>query len=203
MAATQAEVGAMESAMEFTMSQMQKAFGAVLTETRKFKQALKVFDGMGELPVPISKNKTAKFADLLKDIGVKYHKNGHIDVDSVKKAWGVNTDDGYMAVYRNVIGYESSKENDDPRKVYVWNEEKKAFLGVSVMKKVAVEKWNAQLILRGLLQTAFVEKFEKSAKESVEKWEQFDGDLYVFDKVQNKNGVNNKAKKIRKTQVEF
>lgn len=203
MANAQAEVGAMESAMEFTMAQMQKAFGNVLNETRKFKQALRVFDGMGALEVPISKSKTAKFADILASIGVDY-KGGRINAESVKNAWAVSTEDGYMAVYKNVIGYESGvAENEKPRKVYTWSEEKSEYIGVAVLKKVAVEKWTAQLILRGLLQTAFVEKFEKKSEESIKAWNEFDGELVVFDKVQNKNGVNNKAKKIRKTQVEF
>ena len=48
MAQTQAQMGATESAMELTFAAMNKAFGSVFQETMKFKQALRIFDGMPE-----------------------------------------------------------------------------------------------------------------------------------------------------------
>ena len=188
--------------LDLSFTAMNKALGAVFTETMKFKQAIRVFDGMGSLMVPISDKKKMKFADILGQVGVEY-KAGRIDVESLKSAWKVFTVDGYMAIYRGVPGYEATEGDEKGRKVYTWDEKKSQYMGVSVQKIVAVEKWNARLILTGILQAAFTEKFEKQAKESLEAWDKFEGELYVFDKVTNKDGVNNKAKVIRKSQVEF
>ena len=200
----QVEMGAMESVENavLSFSAMNKAFGAVFGETMKFKQALRVFDGMATLKVPISKTKTMRFDEILRTIGVEY-KSGRLDAKSVMAAWNIKTEDGYMAIYKNVIGYESAYSEEKPRKVYTWSEERKEYVGVSVVKVVAVEKWNARTILRGLLQTAHRARFEKAQEDSLKAWKEFDGDLFVFDKVQDKGGVHNKAKKIRKTQVEF
>ena len=203
MAKTQAEMGAMESKMELSFAAMNKAFGAVFTETMKFKQALRIFDGMAALKVPVSKTKTMRFDEILRMVGVEY-KAGRIDANSLMTAWKVRTEDNYMAIYKNVAGMEAVEGDEQkPRKVYTWNEEKKDHMAVSVMKVVPVEKWNARLILRGLLQTAFTEKFEKLAKESQEAWDNYEGELYVFDKLQDKGSVTNKKHIIRKTQVVF
>lgn len=203
MAKTQAEVGATESAMELTFAAMNKAFGSVFQETMKFKQALRIFDGMAALKVPVSKTKSMRFDEILRMVGVEY-KSGRIDANSVMAAWKVRTEDNYMAIYKNVAGMEDVEgEEQKPRKVYTWNEEKKDHMAVSVVKIVAVEKWNARLILRGLLQTAFTERYEKLAKDSQEAWEKYEGELYVFDKLQDKGSVTNKKKVIRKTQVVF
>lgn len=203
MAQTQAQMGATESVMELTFAAMNKAFGSVFQETMKFKQALRIFDGMAALKVPVSKTKTMRFDEILGMIGVEY-KAGRISADSVMEAWKVRTEDNYMAIYKNVAGMEAVEGDEQkPRKVYTWNEEKKDHMAVSVMKIVPVEKWNARLILRGLLQTAFTEKFEKLAKESQEAWDNYEGELYVFDKLQDKGSVTNKKHIIRKTQVVF
>ena len=202
MANNQAEMVAVESAVELGYTAMNKAFGAVFTETRKFKQALRVFDGMGSFKVPISKTKTKRFDEILTMCGIEY-KAGRINQESVQKMWGVRTDDNYMAIYKNVPGYEAVEGDEKPRKVYTWSEEKKDHVGVTIIKMVAVEKWDARTILRGILQTYHKARFEKLAKDSLEAWEKFDGELYVFDKVQNKDSVTNKRKAIRKNQVEF
>ena len=188
--------------LNLSFSAMNKAFGAVFTETMKFKQALRVFDGMGPLKVPITEKKSMKFSDILAQVGVEY-KAGRIVQESLQKAWKVFTEDGYMAIYRGVPGYEATEGDEKGRKVYTWDEKDGKYIGVSVTKVVAVEKWNARLILTGILQAAFTKKYEDQAKESIEAWEKFEGELYVFDKVQNKDGINNKAMTIRKAQVEF
>lgn len=196
----ESNVPAISTDLSFTA--FSKALGAVFTETMKFKQALRVFDGMGSLMVPISDKKKMKFSEILGQVGVEY-KAGRINVESLKSAWKVFTEDGYMAIYRNVAGYEATEGDEKGRKVYTWDEKKSQHMGVSVVKIVAVEKWNARLILTGILQAAFTKKYEDLAKESIEAWDKFEGELYVFDKTQDKNGVNNKAKAIRKNQVEF
>lgn len=188
--------------VELSFTAMSKALGAVFTETMKFKQALRVFDGMGSLKVPVSDKKSMKFADILSQVGVEF-KAGRINPESLKNAWKVFTEDGYMAIYRGVPGYEATEGDEKGRKVYTWDEKKGQYMGVSVTKIVAVEKWNARLILTGILQAAFTQKYEKMASDSIEAWDKFEGELYVFDKVQDKNGVNNKAMTIRKSQVEF
>ena len=188
--------------LDLSFSAMSKAFGAVFTETMKFKQAIRIFDGMASLKVPITEKKSMKFGDILAKVGVEY-KAGRINQESLQKAWKVFTEDGYMAIYRSVAGYEATEGDEKGRKVYTWDEKKNQYLGVSVTKIVAVEKWNARLILTGILQAAFTKKYEDQAKESIDAWEKFEGELFVFDKVQNKDGVNNKAKAIRKAQVEF
>ena len=205
MAAAQAEMGNNESAMELSFSAMNKAFGAVFTETMKFKQALRVFDGMGGLSVPVSKTKTMKFSEILAMCNVVY-KGGRIDPKSVMEMWGIRTEDNYMAIYKNVAGVEAHNPNDTenkPRRVYTWDDEKKEWVGISKVGIVPVEKWNARTILRGILQTAFIGKYQKLAKESEEAWQLFDGPLYVFDKVQDKDGVTNRKKSIAKTRVVF
>jgi hypothetical protein len=128
--------------LDLSFTAMNKALGAVFTETMKFKQALRVFDGMGSLMVPISDKKKMKFSDILGQVGVEY-KAGRIDVESLKPAWKVFTEDGYMAIYRGVPGYEATEGDEKGRKVYTWDEKKSQYMGVSVQKIVAVEKWNA------------------------------------------------------------
>lgn len=195
-------INATATSLDLSFSAMNKAFGAVFTETMKFKQALRVFDGMASLKVPISEKKSMKFGDILAQVGVEY-KAGRINQESLKNAWRVFTEDGYMAIYKGVAGYEATEGDEKGRKVYVWDDKKKQYVGVSVMKVVAVEKWNARLILTGILQAAFTEKYEKMAKESIDAWEKFEGELFVFDKTQDKGGITNKAMTIRKSQVEF
>lgn len=205
MATAQAEVGAMESAMELSFSALNKAFGAVFQETMKFKQALRVFDGMGGLNVPVSKSKTMKFADILAMCRVVY-KAGKIDPKSVMEMWGIRTEDNYMAIYKNIAGVEAHNPNDTenkPRRVYTFDEEKKEWVGISKVGIVAVEKWNARTILRGILQTAFLAKYQKLAAESEAAWAAFEGPLYVFDKVQDKDGVTNRKMAISKSRVVF
>ncbi len=187
---------------ELSFSAMQKALGAVFTETCKFKQAARVFDGMGAFVVPVGKDKTMRFDALLATIGVQF-KGGRLDTESLKSAWRVLTQDGYMALYKEVPGYEMVEGDEKGRKVYTWNEEKKEYVGVSVMRIVAVDKWNAQLILKGILQSAFTERYIKLAYDSEQAWQEFNGELYVFDKVQDKDGITNKRKVIRKDKVEF
>ena len=201
----QNENSALSVNFELSFTAMKKALGAVFTETCKFKQALRVFDGMGAFIVPIGKDKTMRLDALVGTIGIQF-KGGRIDAESVKNAWRVMTADGYMALYKGVAGYEAVEgdgSEQKPRKVYTWDEQKKEYVGVSVMRIVAVEKWNAQLILQGILQSAFTDRYIKEAEESQKAWDDFEGELYVFDKVQNKDGITNKRKSIRKTQVEF
>lgn len=193
---------AVSVSFELSFTAMKKALGAVFTETCKFKQALRVFDGMGAFIVPIGKDKTMRLDALLATIGIKFV-GGRLDQESVKAAWRVMTADGYMALYKDVPGYEMTEGDDKGRKVYTWDEKKNEYVGVSVMRIVAVEKWNAQLVLSGILQSAFTERYIKEAEESEQAWKDFNGDLYVFDKVQDKDGITNKRKAIRKDKVEF
>lgn len=194
-----------EVSVNFNLSftAFKKALGAVFNETCKFKQACRVFDGMGAFPVPTSKNSTIRFDELVGTIGIQF-KGGRLDPESLKKAWRVMTADNYMALYKSVPGYEAVEGDEEKsRKVYVWNEEKAQYEGVSVTRIVAVEKWNASLILEGILQSAFTARYIDEAAKTQKAWDEYEGELYVFDKVQDKDGITNKRHIIRKTQVEF
>lgn len=194
--------GALSVNFELSHTAFSKALGAVFTETCKFKQALRVFDGMGAFVVPIGKDKTMRFDALLATCGIVF-KGGRIDPESAKAAWRVVTADGYMAIYKDVPGYEMTEGDEKGRKVYTFDETKNEYVGVSVQRIVAVDKWNAQLFLKGILQSAFIERYIKAAAESQQAWDEFNGELYVFDKVQDKDGITNKRKVIRKDKVEF
>ena len=188
---------------DLSFTAFKKALGAVFNETCKFKQACRVFDGMGAFPVPTGKNSTMRFDELLKPLAINF-KGGRLDPESVKSAWKVMTADGYMALYKDVQGYEAVEGDEEKsRKVYTWNSEKSQYDGVSVKRIVAVEKWNAGLILEGILQAAFTAYYIDEAAKSQKAWDEYEGELYVFDKVQDKDGITNKRHIIRKTQVEF
>ena len=178
---------------------LNKALRGVFTETCKFKQAVRIFDGMGKLQVQVGKT-SMTFAELLEKAGVKYA-NGRIDVESLKKFWQVKTEDGYMGVYRNVSG-KMRVEGEKPVPVYTWNADKQEHKTVQVFKKVAVEKWNANLILKGIAQSLFLAQMEKKAEDSQIKWAAVE-EVYVFDSIRGKESETNKKHVIAKDRVEF
>lgn len=180
---------------------LKSAMAKVLLETMKFKNAIKVFNGLWSIECKVG-NETMKLRDVFKKAGVPF-KGGYVDVQGFIDMWGIKTEDGFMAIYRPVTGKFHTGENDKAvTNVYTWNEDKGAYETVRLMKLVAVEKWNAAIILKGVLQMLTPATTAKQIAKSEEAWAGID-EVYVFEKRTEKGSVTNKAKKIQKSQVEF
>ena len=177
-----------------------KAFRDVLMEFRKFKACVKTLDTLPTITVTVG-DKEMTHKELLSKIGVKFDKNGRIDVESIKAIWSMRSEDGYMKVYRSVTGT-IMREGDKPEKVYRWNADKHEYQTVRIYAPVIVEKWNLDTLLKGLAQIVTIKEQEKRLEKTMQEWSAVK-DVYVFDKQTNKGGVTNKARKVSKDNVVF
>lgn len=179
---------------------LNKALREVFLETMKFKQAVRIFDSMGNMTMTIGKQKMT-FAQLLNMVGAKYT-NGKVDYKSLQAAWTIKSDDGYMSVYRNVTGKVHIGDDNTTTNAYTWNEEKGRYETARQFKRVTVEKWNAALILKGIAQMLTPATVAKQIEKSEKEWEAVE-EVYIFDKRTEKGSVTNKARKVNKVDVEF
>lgn len=190
-----------ELADVFAYTNLKSAMAKALLETMKFKNAIKVFNGLWSIQCEVGKEKLT-LREVFKKAGVPF-KGGYVDVQGFIDMWGIKTADGHMAIYRPVTGKFHTGESDKATtNVYAWNEDKKAYETVRIMKLVAVEKWNAALILKGVLQMLTPATTAKQVAKSEEEWADVK-DVFVFDKRTEKGSVTNKARAIQKNQVEF
>lgn len=180
---------------------LNKALREVFLETMKFKQAVRIFDSMGNMTMTIGKDKKMTFAQLLNMVGAKYT-NGKVDYKSLQAAWTIKSDDGYMSVYRNVTGKVHIGDDNTTTNAYTWNEEKGRYETVRQFKRVTVEKWNAALILKGIAQMLTPATVAKQIEKSEKEWEAVE-EVYIFDKRTEKGSITNKARKVNKVDVEF
>lgn len=105
-------------------------------------------------------------------------------------------------MYKNVAGYIVTDDEDTPQIVPVYTFDGAKWNKVSRMELVTIEKWSADVILRGLLQGAFPNKTAKKVQKSLDAWNDIK-EVFTFEKRNDKGGVNNKAVSVQKNSVCF
>ena len=183
-------------------AKLNKALRGLMLEFRKFKQCVKVLDTLSVTPITLTVgDREMNHIELLKIMGVQFDNQGHIIADSIKAIWAMRTEDGYMKFYKNVTGT-ITRENDKADKVYHWDSKNKVYQTVRIYTQTVIEKWSVDILLKGLAQLATIKEQEKREEKTRKEWNAIKK-TYIFEKTQNKGGINNKAKEVAKERVCF
>ena len=183
-------------------AQLNKAFREILVQTRGLNQAVKVFGGMAAMPIPVGKD-VRTVAEWLQFVGVKLQ-NGKLTPKAVENAWHFKDEQGHMQLWRNVPCMTQAEDPKDRQRVYTYDEDKNAYVTVSRYQRVAISKngWSADVILRGLLQSAYAQKTLQKGAESAKAFEALET-LFTFKKRVAKGSITNTAQKVDKDRVQF
>lgn len=183
-------------------AQMNKAFNEILKQTRGLNQAVKIFNGLMSTPVPVGKeNRTIK--EWLELTGVIIV-NGKLTKKAVENAWYFKDEQEHMQLWRNVPCMTQAEDPKDRQRVYAYDDSKNTYVTVSRYQRVTIPNngWSADVILRGLLQGAYVQKTLQKGAESAKAFEALET-LFTFKKRVAKGSITNTAQKVDKNRVEF
>lgn len=182
---------------------MTKAYNNILKETQTLNQCVKTFSGILNNKISVG-NDTRTIKQWLALAGVEFSAKGGLTAKAILNAWQYKTEKGAMQIYKNVPAYVITGSEDKPKSEAVWSYDSEAQKWVKVVRfqLTTVEKWSCDVILKGLLQGSFPEKTAAKAAESAKAFDALKN-LYRFEKRNNKNGVDNKAIKVNKTNVNF
>lgn len=190
----------------YSFATMTKGMREVLLQTRTLSQALKVFSGIMGLTIKANKTEMT-IAQWFEACGVSVGKNGRINPKALMMAWRMKDEQGMPQVYRNVpvrLQSEDKGDKSTATRIYCYDSEEKEYKPVSVFKRVMIEdnRWTADVILKGLLQGAFLSKMEEKAAKSIEAYDAIEH-VYRFSKQTEKGSVTNKAVAVKKDNCVF
>lgn len=182
---------------------MTKAYNNILKETQTLNQCIKTFSGILNHKISVG-NDTRTIKQWLALSGVEFSAKGCLTAKDILNAWRYKTEKGAMQIYKNVPAYVIIGSGDKPKSETVWayDNDSAKWVKVTRFQLTTVEKWSCDVILKGLLQGAFPEKTAEKASESAKAFDALKN-LYRFEKRNNKNGIDNKAIKVNKTNVNF
>lgn len=191
---------------EYSFATMTKGMREVLLQTRTLSQALKVFNGLMGMTITANKIEMT-IGQWFEACGVAVGKNGRISPKQLLAAWKIKDEQGMPQVYRNVpvrLMSEDKGDKSTATRIYIYDSEDSEYEPASVYKRVVIEenRWTADVILRGLLQGAFMDKMEKKAEKSADDWKAVKK-VYRFSKQTQKGSVTNKAIECKKENCVF
>ena len=195
-------------------SKLNKALRDAIQACHGLAQAIKVMDGLMSLPLTYDDEDTTLGA-LLKKCGFMVGSQ-NMSVKALLNGWRFKSEAGRCQIWRNVPGTipaenineqsetKGTNKKHDNARVYTWSEKQQKWNAVSMFKLVDVDdnKWSVEMILRGVVQSAFPERMKKTALKSVEKWDKTE-EVFRFQHRMDKGGMTNKAIKAKKQDVQF
>ena len=188
----------------YSYASMNKGANEILKATRTINQCVKLFNGILNEKYTIGKE-TRTFKDWFKICGVPFTGNGGLTAKNLLSVWPYKEESKTGTIckmYKNVPAYIVGGDGDKPELIPVYAFDGAKWNKVSRMELVVIEKWSADVVLRGLLQGAFPKKIAEKVEKSLTAWNELE-EIFTFEKRNDKGGVNNKAIKAQKNSVNF
>lgn len=202
------------------MTKAQEIKGAknILELTGTLGQTLKVFMGIYGAKLPECEGFTTEA--WMAAHGVhrpeKNGKKGNYTPASIRAGWHPSMSNGgsgcnEMQYFRNVKAVYVGLEGDMREKIYTLEEAKKALIDKRTAKHVTryvrqsigVSDWSAELILKGLMQSAHYEEHEKQEMDAAAEFEAAEAFYIVVDKKLSDNTWTREMKQIDRKLVRF
>lgn len=188
-------------AQGYSYASMTKGASEILKATRTINQCVKLFNGLLGETYTVGKE-THTFKEWFQICGVPFADKGGLTAKNLLSVWPYKEGEKVCKMYKNVAGYIVTDDEDTPQIVPVYTFDGAKWNKVSRMELVTIEKWSADVILRGLLQGAFPNKTAKKVQKSLDAWNDIK-EVFTFEKRNDKGGVNNKAVSVQKNSVCF
>ena len=188
----------------YSYTSMNKGASEILKATRTINQCVKLFNGILGEKYTIGKE-TRTFKNWFQICGVPFAGNGGLTAKNLLSVWPYKEESKNGTIckmYKNVPGYIVGGDNDKPELIPVYAFDGAKWNKVSRMELVVIEKWSADVILRGLLQGAFPKRIAEKVEKSLTAWNELE-EMFTFKKCNDKGGINNKAIKVQKNSVNF
>lgn len=196
-------------ALGLDFSKVSKALRDLLKAAHALPQALQALNGLMCLPLNYDGVEMTA-GELINKCGFEAGKK-NLGIKALLQGWRYKAENGRLQIWRNVGGRISQEGEDTESKkhnayrVYTYVAGKNGgFKPVNKWERVTVDdnRWTVEMIICGIVQTAFPEKMQKKHAEAEKKWAKVDN-VYRFEKSHNKNGETNKAIEVRKESVVF